>query len=215
MRFSVLRAAAVVGAAMAFIAAPAHAQLPAGNLIQNPGAEEGTAVSDTAIAPPPHWDVIGNVSQVLYDSVLNPAPTGFPTTDLSAAIGGGSAFFSGGAVVAHKWMTQVIDFDAAAETRIAAGDVSAALNGDLGGYLTDGDRVSVSVRFRKNGETTVGDVLEIGPVYPPIAAILRRQRCCPAATQPPSTRRRPMPSSRSSSRASPASTPTATPTTSR
>ena len=166
MRFSVLRAAAVVGAAMAFIAAPAHAQLPAGNLIQNPGAEEGTAVSDTAIAPPPQWDVIGNVSQVLYDSVLNPAPTGFPTTDVSAAIGGGSAFFSGGAVVAHKWMTQVIDFDAAAETRIAAGDVSAALNGDLGGYLTDGDRVSVSVRFRKNGETTVGDVLEIGPVYP-------------------------------------------------
>ncbi len=84
--------------------------------------------------PPPQWDVTGNVSQVLYDSVGNPAPTGFPTTAVGQAIGGANAFFAGGQTAAHELITQVIDLDAAAEARIAAGGVNATLRGDLGGY---------------------------------------------------------------------------------
>ena len=58
----------------------------------------------------------------------------------------------------------MIDLDAAAEARIAAGGVNATLRGDLGGYLTDGDRATVTVRFRDTGGATVGDMLQIGPV---------------------------------------------------
>ena len=68
----------IAAAAVVFGASPAHAQLPAGNLIQNPGAEVGEASPRHLGVPPPQWDVTGNVSQVLYDSSAITAPTGFP-----------------------------------------------------------------------------------------------------------------------------------------
>lgn len=145
------------------MAAPgASAAVPSGNLVVNPGAEQGTAVTNNqAQAPPPGWFADQAITQVVYGS-----PGGFP----AAPATGARAFFAGGpgtnAVVAIS-MFQVVDVSAAA-TQIDRGTVRATLSALLGGFSTQTDDARASVQFASSNQeaANVGPPLLIGPVTP-------------------------------------------------
>jgi hypothetical protein len=133
-------------AALALTAAPASATVPAGNLVANPGAE--------AAAPPalPGWTVTAPFESVDYGN-----PAGFP----ASAPGGGLNFFAGGDA-AESSATQVIDVSQAA-AEIDAGTVTAALSALEGGFETQEDYATVTLRYLDaNGDTI--DLISLAPV---------------------------------------------------
>jgi hypothetical protein len=132
-------ALAVVVAAVA--AAPAHAAIPAGNLVVNGGAEASAGSPDSStILPPAGWTVSSNLTAEQYG-----APD-FLTTADSAALGGGANFFAGGPDNAASAATQVIDVSGAAP-EIDAGKVQATLSALLGGFSSQTDRATVTATY--------------------------------------------------------------------
>ena len=127
-------AALLAGALLAPTAA--HAQVPAGNLLVNPGAEASAGDQGTGQNPPPSWEPIGDPDVVAYG-----APD-FLTAQDSAAIGGGANFFAGGNQESSQ-LLQNIDFSSAG-AQIDAGQVVATLSADLGGFASQGDSVTVT-----------------------------------------------------------------------
>ena len=86
----VLCYAALLGA----LAAPAAAVIPQGNLLANPGAEDGAAADNEADRfAPPGWSPLAPL--LLPTAVRYGAPA-FPTSAAAAALGGGRSFFAGG-----------------------------------------------------------------------------------------------------------------------
>jgi hypothetical protein len=83
---------AVLAVLAALLASPpAGALVPAGNLVVNPGAEQGSAATDEFhVFAPPSWSASAGVTQLKYGT------SAFPGIDVSNQIGGGSAFFAGG-----------------------------------------------------------------------------------------------------------------------
>jgi hypothetical protein len=78
-------------------------------MLANPGAEQGPAATDsTSTAAPPGWSPSPGMTQVVYGT------SGFPGTDVSAAIGGASALFAGGDAVPASSGYQIISLTAAA-----------------------------------------------------------------------------------------------------
>jgi hypothetical protein len=142
--------------AVLVFAAPASAEIPAGNLVQNPGADaaEGAATSD-AVAPLPSWTVESTFTAVQYG-----APA-FPTVEDGTRLGGGRNFFAGGPGGAVSSASQVIDVSRAAP-EIDAGRVTAALSALIGGYSGQDDAATVSAVTLEAGGTTT----TIGPVTP-------------------------------------------------
>jgi hypothetical protein len=119
------------------LAAPARAELPAGNLVVNPGAEAGPGATDSsAQLPLPGWTVSAFMTAVAYG-----APS-FPTTEDGTRLGGGANFFAGGPDGDVNTATQVIDVSAAAP-EIQKG-VTATLSALLGGYASQDDAATVS-----------------------------------------------------------------------
>jgi Ca2+-binding RTX toxin-like protein len=149
-RRTLARAIAIGSLGALFAAAPAWS---ATNLLQNPGAEAGSP--GTTI---PSWNTGGSG----FDVVAYGAPS-FPDTSVSAAIGGGSNFFSGGATaVAHA--DQSIDVSASAAA-IDAGTQAIDLSGYLGGFDGQEDNMVVTVSWLdQNGASIDASPLQIGPV---------------------------------------------------
>src|SRR3954452_17401076 len=140
------RVAAVALAALALTAAPARATVPAGNLVVNPGAEAGT--------PPdlPGWTVTAPFEAVDYGN-----SAGFP----APAPDGGLNFFAGGNA-AESSATQVIDVSRAA-AEIDAGTVTAALSALEGGFDTQEDYATVTLRYLDATGGTI-DLISLAPV---------------------------------------------------
>src|SRR4051794_39537420 len=144
------RVATIVVAGLLAAAAPAGADVPAGNLLVNPGAE---ASPDTAAG----WTTTASFAAGVYGQ------NGF----LDAPRDGGANLFWGGSVpdptTGASTAAQAIDVTRAA-AEIDAGTVTAALSALLGGFSSQEDNATVALRFLgvTGGET--GQALTIGPV---------------------------------------------------
>lgn len=142
-------------------AARAGAAVPSGNLLQNPGAEDGAcssssdANSPSQTVPIPGWTTTSSFVVVCYSSNVTLDPS---TAD---TIGGGSAYFMGG-VDSSTTATQTVDVSSAA-TDIDAGGVQANLSGYLGGYSTQEDNMVVLAEFLSGAGQPLG-TMTIGPV---------------------------------------------------
>lgn len=184
-------ALATLSVAVALVAAaPASAAVPSGNLLRDPGAEEGElAVNTTAVSPPPAPWITGRAAsftQVAYGSPGFPASPG----------GGGNGFFAGGPqAAATESAVQLVDVSGAA-AEIDAGRVTATLAALLGGYADQDDDARVTATFA-SALAPLGSVV-VGPSRRRTATTRRRSslargapRCPPAPGRSPcaSTRR--------------------------
>ena len=134
---------------------PVPLPLPEGNVLANPMAE----LAATDGGAPPGWARTGAITTVPYGSVDADAP--FPTVRAAEALGGGGAFFAGGAGPTST-LTQRIDLTGSA-AQIDTGQASAALSGLLGGYRLDEDRATVDATFLDPDARPISG-LRIGPV---------------------------------------------------
>jgi hypothetical protein len=126
-------------AAALLSAAPASADLPAGNLVVNPGAEAAPGATDSSSQVAlPGWTVTGFLTAVAYGT------SAFPTTEDATRLGGGANFFAGGPDGDVNTASQVIDVSAGA-AEIARG-VSGTLSAQLGGYASQDDNATVSAQ---------------------------------------------------------------------
>jgi hypothetical protein len=157
------RTAIALTAAYALLAPASAVHAAAGlpiNLLQNPGAEAGAgSTGSEGKTPPPGWSVTGDFSAVQYG-----ASGGFPTTEVSSAIGGGKNFFAGG-VSEVSTATQAVDVSAFA-TAIDGGHQQVTLSGGLGGYANQADNMVVTATYLNSGGAALG-TLTIGPVTEP------------------------------------------------
>jgi hypothetical protein len=137
----------------------AGATIPSGNLVLNPGAEDGPGSTDTStVNPPPSWTTSGALTAVQYGS-----PGGFPDFTVRDAVGGGVNFFAGGNS-SGSIADQTIDVSGAAP-EIDANDAYATLSGYLGGFSGQRDTMTVGGTFEdQDGQISAQQVLFIGPV---------------------------------------------------
>jgi hypothetical protein len=118
----------------------------AGNLLANPGAEQGTAAQDDSASPaPPRWRRTGGFTSVRYGTVVG--LVAFPTLDAASLLGAGDAFFAGGPSGAAT-ATQVVDVSGWAPEIDGRAGVRMRLSALLGGYRLSDDRAVVSAHFR-------------------------------------------------------------------
>jgi hypothetical protein len=116
-----------------------------GNLLHNPGAEQGEPARDDRASPgPPGWRRTGGFTMVRYGTVAGGFP--FPSTEAAAALGAGRAFFAGGPNGAAT-LTQVVDMSALAP-EIDARTGAVGLSALLGGYRESPDAALVQAEFR-------------------------------------------------------------------
>jgi hypothetical protein len=155
---------AIAGALL--VAAPLAARstaIPAGNLVQNPGAEDSPGTDVPTVVKPVGWVTTGNLSTWTYA----PAEGDKPTKAFAATIGGGLNFFAGGPgdnsgkQTTHT-ASQTIDVSGAA-AEIDAGQVRATLTAFLGAYTVALDRATVTARFLDAAGAEIGSV-RVGPV---------------------------------------------------
>lgn len=165
---------ALVGAAALLIAVPLQAKptaIPAGNLVLNPGFEDGPAANDDTTTPPVKWESGGNHPRGQNASVWRyVAGEGYeqPTLAVAAKIGGGANFLHGGQGSAGtpgaltKTASQSIDVSVAA-VEIDASGVAANLSAYLGGYSASDTTARVDARFLGADGAALGS-LRVGPV---------------------------------------------------
>jgi hypothetical protein len=117
-----------------------------GNLLANPGAEQGTAVTNDSASPaPPRWARTGAFTSVRYGAVVG--PFAFPPLDAAAVLRGGDAFFAGGPGGAAS-LTQVVDVSRWAPEIDARAGAHVRLSALLGGFRRSDDRATVAAEFR-------------------------------------------------------------------
>jgi hypothetical protein len=154
-----LRAAVlVIALTTAFAAAaPAFAAVPVGNIVQNPGAEQGSGANNTVDKPVvPGWTPTGSFTAVRYG-----APD-YPTLDDGSRAAGDKNFFVGGPASASSSGEQTIDVSGAAP-EIDTGTLGWTLSAFIGGYASQGDNASVTANF-KDAAGNVFAFRTIGPV---------------------------------------------------
>jgi hypothetical protein len=126
-----------------------------GNLLDNPGAEQGDAARDDRASPgPPGWRRTGAFTSVRYGTVVGSVP--FPSEQAAAALGAGRAFFAAGPGGPAS-LTQVVDVSRHApeiDLRSAAVRLSAL----LGGYRESPDAALVRAEFRSPTGARLGTV---------------------------------------------------------
>jgi hypothetical protein len=118
----------------AYELAPAAVPLPTGNLLGDPGAEDGGA-----------WTLTGSFARERYGAFP------FPSTAAGFALGAGGAFFAGGERPARSpgvvgSARQTVDVTRLAP-EIDLGKATASLSGLFGGYRADGDSGAMRVAF--------------------------------------------------------------------
>lgn len=131
------------------------------NLIKNGSGELGGAVTTDAavVRSIPGWTKTGGFTTVRYGS-----PGGFPAATASQAIKGGKNFFAGGPANPNSGATQLVPVGGRAAS-IDKGKVIAILSGDLGGYSSQRDSLTVIATFLSASGKKLGSV-RIGPVTP-------------------------------------------------
>ncbi|MCC6877107.1 MAG: hypothetical protein IT378_22575 [Sandaracinaceae bacterium] len=127
-----------------------------GNLVANPGAEEGASTFDASPIDVPGWQVIDGASVVAYGS------PDYPSSLHPGPPARGSSFFAGGASSDASALTQAIDVSDHAEA-IDGGGVVCELSAYLGGWEAQNDAAYVAVGFYA-GATDLGGRAMIGPV---------------------------------------------------
>jgi hypothetical protein len=119
----------------------ASAAIPSGNLVLNPGAEDGPGSTDAStVNAPPSWLTAGPMTAEQYGS-----PGGFPDFAVRDSVSGGVNFFAGGNG-SSSVADQQIDVSAAAP-EIDANDAYATLSAYLGGFESQRDNMSVVGSF--------------------------------------------------------------------
>jgi hypothetical protein len=115
-----------------------------GNLLRNPGAEQGEAATDDRASPaPPRWERTGAFTSVRYGTVSG--AFAFPSLPTAALLRGGHAFFSGGPGGAAS-LRQVVDVSRwAPEIDARAGAMR--LSALLGGFRASEDHAVVAAAF--------------------------------------------------------------------
>ena len=138
------------------------------NLLVNPGAEVGDpSLSGYAAVTVPGWTLTGTPTVIRYGTARRfPVPTATPGPVLPGILAfpsrngaiptppGGLQFFGGGPV-ADSTLTQTVKLGAA-QALIDAGDGTYTLSGDLGGFLIDPSRSTVTVNFLDENGATLG-----------------------------------------------------------
>jgi len=164
------RGAISVAAAVALVAGSSAsgrpAVIPAGNLLQNPGAEAGQG-SDGSGGPVqiPNWTtqtISGDDPSVDGFTVVAYGSPQFPDKTIAAKIGGGANFFGGGNATGLSSASQTVDVSGAA-TEIDAGQVAVTLSADIGGYDGQEDSGVVAATFVGSSGATISTT-QIGPV---------------------------------------------------
>jgi hypothetical protein len=118
----------------------------AGNLLANPGAEQGTAATDDRASPaPPRWTRTGAFTSVRYGTVAG--VFAFPSLDAAAALGAGHAFFAAGPSGAAS-LRQVVDVSRWAPEIDARSGAVVRLSALLGGFRASDDHATVTAYFR-------------------------------------------------------------------
>lgn len=136
---------------------PARTSQQAGNLLANPGAEDGDGAPDSsAQSEVPSWQTTSTFTAVNYG-----APD-FPTASQGARAGGGVNFFAGGPGGAVATASQTVDVSAQAAA-IDAGRVGATLSGWLGGFGSQADSATVAAVFQGGSGAALARAT-IGPV---------------------------------------------------
>jgi hypothetical protein len=117
-----------------------------GNLLANPGAEQGTAATDDRGSPaPPRWTRTGAFTSVRYGTVAG--VFAFPSRPAAALLGGGDAFFSAGPG-GPAALRQVVDVSRWAPEIDARNGGRVRLSALLGGFRASEDHAVVSATFR-------------------------------------------------------------------
>ena len=160
-RFSFgLLCVAIVAIGALLVAGPLSARpdtVPAGNLVKNPGAEDGAGAPDSTQHPAlPSWTTTSFLTAVKYGT------SGFPTVAMSAPISGGVNLFAGGPNNAKSTATQTIDITGAA-TEIDGGKLQAQLSALIGGFESQEDNAVVEAFFLNASAGQLGTI-KIGPV---------------------------------------------------
>ncbi len=153
---------AVALTALALLAPPT---VPQGNLLRNPGAEEGQASqSGETTVPIPGWQTTSTFTVAPYGGGGPPDFFTFPPTSESQRIHGGKNFFAGGFQAGTSTATQTVDVSRAA-TLVDAGRVTATLSAWLSGFLSQPDPGTVEADFLGTTGNALGSV-KVGPVTP-------------------------------------------------
>jgi hypothetical protein len=118
----------------------------AGNLLANPGAEEGTAATDDRASPaPPHWARTGAFTSVRYGTVAG--VFAFPSLGAAGVLRAGRAFFAGGPGAAAS-LRQEVDVSRWAPEIDARSGAVVRLSALLGGFRASDDHATVAAYFR-------------------------------------------------------------------
>lgn len=129
---------------------PDASQLPEGNVLVNPGAEQSVAIDTTGEGAEPFgWTRTGSFTSVAYGTfarLAGGALIELPTRATGEALAAGNAFFAAG-TSAESTLLQRIDVQASAR-EIDTGNASASVSGLIGGYGADEDRVVLEAVFR-------------------------------------------------------------------
>jgi hypothetical protein len=166
VRGALAACAVAVSLSIAAAAAGSGAVIPSGNLLQNPGAEAapGSNGSGGPVAIP-NWTtrtITGDSPTTQGFTVVAYGSPAFPDAAVSAQIGGGANFFGGGNATALSTAAQTVDVSGAA-AEIDAGQASAVLSADIGGFDGQTDSGIVSAAFLGAGGNTIS-TFQIGPV---------------------------------------------------
>jgi hypothetical protein len=150
---------------VALVAAAPALAVPQGNLLHNPGAEDGQASqSGETTVTIPGWQTTGAFTVAPYGGGGAPDFFTFPPPSESQRINGGKNFFAGGFQTGTSSATQTVDVSPGAPL-IDVGRAGATLSGWLGGFLSQPDPGTVEASFLGASGAPLGSV-EIGPVTP-------------------------------------------------
>lgn len=162
--------AALVASVLSVSSATAEqTAIPAGNLVQNPGAEANAGGEFfNARVPVNGWTMVegadASLQTVRYTPLVKgkPKDARLPHQGLAASIGGGRNFFGGWYPSRHAAAFQTIEIGGAA-AEIDSGGVKACLSAYLGGSGASPNATRVTLEFLGEGETRLGQI-QAGPV---------------------------------------------------
>jgi hypothetical protein len=139
-----LAAAALCAAGLGAAAAQAHAVIPQGNVLLNPGGETGAAATDgISNICPQGWTCNAMFPRT---TLVRYGTTTFPGAAESTRIGGGNNFFAGGPDNNLSGAEQIVDLGTQPE--FTTGAVKVTYGGCLGGFGDQNDLARVLLTFR-------------------------------------------------------------------